>query len=150
MAAGSTWSGSSSAVTEYIRMANIRNRKSNTACNKIPSYRGQEVRRSRGHCSPDRSGASQSWSWGRGGAPCCGGHGCWRGCLHTIHQLEVSTLLLASHVLGFFFTNVFAHVSQNMMDLSCSWSWSGLVTLFSDFVWRIIINSNWYHKVWCK
>ena len=42
MAAGSTWSGSSSAVTEYIRMANIRNRKSNTACNKIPSYQGQE------------------------------------------------------------------------------------------------------------
>ena len=110
-------------------------------------YPVTEVRRSRGHCSPDRSGASQSWSWGRGGAPCCGGHGCWRGCLHTIHQLEVSTLLLASHVLGFFFTNVFAHVSQNMMDLSCSWSWSGLVTLFSDFVWRIDINS---HKVWCK
>ena len=52
----------------------------------------------------------------------------------TPHQLEASTLLLASHVLGFFFTNVFAHVSQNMMDLSCSWSWSGLVTLFSDFV----------------
>lgn len=43
MAAGSTWSGSSSAVTEYIRMANIRNRKSNTACNKIPSYQGREV-----------------------------------------------------------------------------------------------------------
>ena len=37
---GRTWSGSSSAVTEYIRMANIRNKKSNTACNKIPSYRG--------------------------------------------------------------------------------------------------------------
>ena len=46
MAAGSTWSGSSSAVTEYIRMANIRNRKSNTACNKIHSYRGQKVARS--------------------------------------------------------------------------------------------------------
>ena len=41
---GKTWSGSSSAVTEYIRMANIRNKKSNTACNKIPAAdRGHEV-----------------------------------------------------------------------------------------------------------
>ena len=136
MAAGSTWSGSSSAVTEYIRMANIRNRKSNTACNKIHSYRGQKVARSlltRQIRSITKLELRSRWrallrrTWMLARLPA--------------HNTPVRGQHSppASHVLDFFITNVFAHVSQNMMDLLCSWS--GLVTL-----WQIQSMNNRYKQ----